>query len=61
MMTFEALSLLKFCPPHTILFVERMESAEANQSIWGWLGGHNGQRSMGKFGQDALFALFPKE
>ncbi len=22
-------------------------------SVWGWLGGHDGQRPMGKFGQDA--------
>ncbi len=22
-------------------------------SVWGWSGGHDGQRSMGKFGQDA--------
>ncbi len=21
--------------------------------VWGWLGGHDGQRPMGKFGQDA--------
>ncbi len=21
-------------------------------SVWGWLGGHEGQRPMGKFGQD---------
>ncbi len=45
-------------PPHTILLVERRQSNEANQcmgmiSVWGWLGGHDGQRLMGEFGQDA--------
>ncbi len=24
-------------------------------SVWGWLGGHDGQRPMGKFGQDFFF------
>jgi len=41
-------------PPHTSLLVERRQSDEANHYIWGWLGGHDGQRPMGKFGQDAM-------
>ncbi len=32
---------------------ERRQSDEANQQIWGLIGGHDGQRPMGKFGQDA--------
>ncbi len=39
-------------PPHTSLLVERRQSDEANQCM-GWLGGHDGQRPMGEFGQDA--------
>ncbi len=27
-------------------------------SVWGWLGGHDGQRPMGKFGQDYTPTLF---
>ncbi len=40
-------------PPHTSLLVERRPSDETNQQIWGLLGGHDGQRPMEKFGQDA--------
>ncbi len=40
-------------PPHTSLLVERRQSDEANQQIWGLLGGHDDQRPIGKFGQDA--------
>ncbi len=40
-------------PPHTSLLVERRPSEAVNQQIWGLLGGHDGQRPMGKFGQDA--------
>ncbi len=36
----------------TSLLVERRQSDEANQCM-GWLRGHDGQRPMGKFGQDA--------
>ncbi len=39
-------------PPHTSLLVERRQSDESNQCM-GWLEGHNGQRPMGEFGQDA--------
>ncbi len=37
--------------PHTSLLVERRQSDES-QSVYGE-GGHNGQRLMGEFGQDA--------
>ncbi len=32
-------------------------------SVWGWLGGHDGQRPMGEFGQDAEVTplLFSKD
>ncbi len=32
-------------------------------SVWGWLGGYDGQRPMGKFGQDAEVTplLFSKD
>ncbi len=39
-------------PPHTSLLVERRQSDGANQCM-GWLGVHDGQRPMGKFGLDA--------
>ncbi len=32
---------------HTSLLVERRQSDETNQQIWGLLGGHDGQRPMG--------------
>ncbi len=38
-------------PPHTSLLVERRVMKPI--SVWGWLGGHDGQRPMGEFGQDA--------
>ncbi len=41
-------------PPHTSLLVERRQSNEANRCT-GLLGGHDGQRPMGKFGQNAGF------
>ncbi len=34
------------CLPHTSLLVERRQSDEAI-SVWGWIGGHDGQRPMG--------------
>ncbi len=41
-------------PPHTSLLVERRPSDEANgDGVWGLFGGHDGQRLMGEFGQDA--------
>ncbi len=40
-------------PPHTSSLVERRQSDEVYQQIWGLLGGHDGQRPVGKFGQDA--------
>ncbi len=40
-------------PPHTSLLVERRRSDEANQQVLGLLGGHDDQRPIGKFGQDA--------
>ncbi len=40
-------------PPHTSLLVERRQTLMKPISVWGGLGGHDGQRSMGKFGQDA--------
>ncbi len=39
-------------PPHTSLLVEMRQSDAANQQIWVLLG-HDGQRPMEKFGQDA--------
>ncbi len=49
-------------PQHTSL-LERRPSDEPNQQIWGLLGGHDGQRPMGKFGQDAEVTplLFSKD
>ncbi len=50
-------------PPHISLLVERRQSDEANQQIWGLLGDHDDQRPMGKFGQDAEVTplLFSKD
>ncbi len=50
-------------PPYTSLLVERRQSDEANQQIWGLLGDHDDQRTMGKFGQDAEVTplLFSKD
>ncbi len=33
--------------------MERRQNAEPNQQIWGLLGGHDGQRPIVEFGQDA--------
>ncbi len=41
------------------LLVERRRSDEANQQVLGLLGGHDDQRPMGKFGQDAEVAPLP--
>ena len=43
--------------------MERRQSDEANQQIWGLLGGHDGQRPMSEFGQDAKVTplLFSKD
>ncbi len=51
------------CSPHTSLLVERRQSDEANQQIWGLLGSHDDQRAMGKFGQEAEVTpiLFAKD
>ncbi len=38
---------------HTPAHWWRGDSVMKSISVWGWLGGHDGQRSMGKFGQDA--------
>ncbi len=40
-------------PPHTPAYWWRGDSVMKPISVWGWLGGHDGQRPTGKFGQDA--------
>ncbi len=40
------------CPTHSSLLVERRQSDGANR-VWRWLGGHDGQRPMDEYGQDA--------
>ncbi len=44
-------------PPHTSLLVERRHSDEANRG-WEILGGHDGQRPMGEFGQVTPLLFF---
>ncbi len=38
---------------HTPAYWWRGDSVIKPISVWGWLGGHDGQRPIGKFGQDA--------
>ncbi len=38
---------------HTPAYWWRGDRVMKPISVWGWLGGHDGQRPMGKFGQDA--------
>ncbi len=38
---------------HTPAYWWRGDDVMKPISVWGWLGGHDGQRPMGKFGQDA--------
>ncbi len=38
---------------HTPVYWWRGDRVMKPISVWGWLGGHDGQRPMGKFGQDA--------
>ncbi len=38
---------------HTPAYWWRGDRVMKPISVWGWLGGHNGQRPMGEFGQDA--------
>ncbi len=38
---------------HTPAYWWRRDRVMKPISVWGWLGGHDGQRPMGKFGQDA--------
>ncbi len=40
-------------PPHTPVYWWRGDRGRKPISVWGWLGGHDGQRPMGKFGQNA--------
>ncbi len=38
---------------HTPAYWWRRDRVMKPISVWGWLGGHDGQRPVGKFGQDA--------
>ncbi len=40
-------------PEHTPAYWWRGDKVMKPISVWGWLGGHDGQRPMGKYGQDA--------
>ncbi len=48
---------------HTPAYWWRGDRVMKPISVWGWLGGHDGQRPMGKFGQDAEVTplLFSKD
>ncbi len=38
---------------HTPAYRWRGDSVMKSISVWGWLGGHDGQKTMGKYDQDA--------
>ncbi len=48
---------------HTPAYLWRGDRVMKPISVWGWLGGHYGQRPMGQFGQDAEVTplLFSKD
>ncbi len=46
-------AILRQNTPHTPAYWWRGDRVMKPVSVWGWLGGHDGQRPMGKFGQDA--------
>ncbi len=48
-----AAAILRQNAHHTPAYWLRGDSVMKPISVWGWLGGHDGQRPMGKFGQDA--------
>ncbi len=42
---------------HTPIYWWRGDRVMKSLSVWGWLGGHDGQRPVGEFGQDAGVTL----
>ncbi len=45
-------AILRHNTHHTPAYLWRGDRVMKPISVWGWLGGHNGQRPMGEFGQD---------